>query len=107
MCSNGMPVWGHAYAIWTLGWTIINLYLHSGYEIKAFEATMGPLMINTSGYHNYHHELLYTNFSELLVVWDWIFDSGFNPTGYGYGRTKPKAWQAASAAGARAGLKSA
>ena len=28
-----------------------------------------------------------------------------NPTGYGYGRTKPKAWQAEQAAGARAGLR--
>jgi lathosterol oxidase len=56
-----MPVWAHAYAIWTLTWFAINLYLHSGYEVDLLERILAPLFINSSGYHNYHHELMYTN----------------------------------------------
>jgi sterol desaturase/sphingolipid hydroxylase (fatty acid hydroxylase superfamily) len=55
MCRPEMPVWAHAYAIWTLAWALINLYLHSGYTIDWFERALGPLFINSSGYHNYHH----------------------------------------------------
>ena len=90
MLSPAMPVWAHAYALWTLAWFFINLYLHSGYEIDIFERVMAPLWINTSGYHNFHHELMYTNYSELLYLWDWLCDTGFHPTGYGYGRSTPK-----------------
>lgn len=86
MCRAEMPVWAHAYAIWTTAWALINLYLHSGYEINALERVMAPLLINTSGYHNHHHEKMYTNFAELLYVWDVIMNTGFHPTGYGYGR---------------------
>jgi hypothetical protein len=33
---------------------------------------------------------MYTNFSELLYVWDYLLDTGFHPTGYGWGRRTPK-----------------
>ena len=33
---------------------------------------------------------MYTNFSELLYVWDYLLDTGFHPTGYGWGRRVPK-----------------
>lgn len=90
MLRPEMPVWAHAYALWTLTWFVINLYLHSGYEIGIVERVLGPLFINSSGYHNYHHELMYTNYSELLYVWDHILGTGFHPTGFGWGRRTPK-----------------
>ena len=112
-----LPVWAHAYAVWTITWFFINLcanceqrcscrclpahppppppphpsrYLHSGYEIDLLERIMGPLWINSSAYHNHHHELMYTNYSELLYICDFILGTGFHPTGYGYGRRTPK-----------------
>ena len=79
MLSTAMPVWAHAYAIWTLGWALLNLYLHSGHELALVEALLAPLGINTSGFHNAHHELMWTNYGELLYVWDIILDTGFHP----------------------------
>ena len=90
MLRPEMPVWAHAYALWTVTWFFINLYLHSGYEVGLLERILAPLLINSSGYHNYHHELMYTNFSELLYVWDLILGTGFHPTGFGWGRSTPK-----------------
>ena len=90
MLSPAMPVWAHAYALWTLSWFVLNLYLHSGYEVALIEMALAPLWINTSGYHNHHHERMYTNYSELLYVWDFLLGTGFHPTGYGYGRKTPR-----------------
>lgn len=86
MMSNEMPMWAHAYAAWTLGWALLNLYLHCGHTLAAVEFVLAPLLINTSGFHNSHHELLFTNYGELLYLWDLIFDSGFHPGEYGWGR---------------------
>ena len=82
MMSNKMPVWAHAYAVWTLSWALLNLYLHCGHELELIEMLLGPLGINTSGFHNSHHELLFTNYGELLYVWDIFFDTGFHPGKY-------------------------
>jgi sterol desaturase/sphingolipid hydroxylase (fatty acid hydroxylase superfamily) len=49
MCRPEMPVWAHAYGIWVVAWALINLYLHSGYEIPALERALAPVFINTSG----------------------------------------------------------
>ena len=58
---------------------LLNLYLHSGHELALVEALLAPLGINTSGFHNAHHELMWTNYGELLYVWDIILDTGFHP----------------------------
>ena len=80
--STAMPVWAHAYAVWTLSWALLNLYLHSGHELALVEMLLAPLGINTSGFHNSHHELIYSNYGELLYIWDVIFDTGFHPGKY-------------------------
>jgi lathosterol oxidase len=49
MCRAELPVWAHAYGVWVAAWTLINLYLHSGYEIPALERALAPFFINTSG----------------------------------------------------------
>ena len=82
MMSNKMPIWAHAYAVWTLGWALLNLYLHCGHELELVEMLLAPLGINTSGFHNSHHELLFTNYGELLYIWDIIFDTGFHAGKY-------------------------
>jgi sterol desaturase/sphingolipid hydroxylase (fatty acid hydroxylase superfamily) len=86
MLSTAMPVWAHAYAVWTLGWALLNLYLHCGHELEPVEALLAPLFINTSGFHNSHHELMWTNYGELLYIWDLILDTGFHPGKFGFGR---------------------
>jgi sterol desaturase/sphingolipid hydroxylase (fatty acid hydroxylase superfamily) len=86
MMSNAMPVWAHAYAVWTLSWALLNLTLHCGHELPIIETLLPPLGINTSGFHNKHHEMLFTNYGELLYLWDVIFDTGFHPGKFGYGR---------------------
>ena len=82
MMSTAMPVWAHAYAVWTLSWALLNLYLHSGHELALVEMLLAPLGINTSGFHNSHHELISSNYGELLYIWDVIFDTGFHPGKY-------------------------
>ena len=83
MCYPGGPIWAHAYALWVVAWTLINLYLHCGYELSLVEAVCAPLFINTSGFHNSHHEMMFTNFGELLYLWDYLFDTGHHPRGWG------------------------
>lgn len=55
-----------------VGLWVLNLYLHAGVEIPAFEAVLNPLWINSSAYHNTHHESQIAHFSEVLIIWDYI-----------------------------------
>eukprot|EP00035_Acanthoeca_spectabilis_P001218 m.78599 g.78599 ORF g.78599 m.78599 type:complete len:300 (-) comp10723_c0_seq1:722-1621(-) len=51
---------------------LLNLYLHCGYAVPALEATLPKLLINTSVWHNKHHELSVTHFGEMLTLWDYV-----------------------------------
>jgi lathosterol oxidase len=79
MCFPQHKVWAHAYGIWTFGWALINLYLHCGHTIPIVEMFLQPLLLNSSGFHNSHHQKMWTNYGELLYVWDIILDTGFHP----------------------------
>ncbi len=48
----------------------LNLYLHCGVAVRAVEATLPRLFVNTSAYHNRHHANAEVNFGEALTVWD-------------------------------------
>eukprot|EP00602_Paraphysomonas_sp_CaronLab_P008054 CAMPEP_0185036414 /NCGR_PEP_ID=MMETSP1103-20130426/29369_1 /TAXON_ID=36769 /ORGANISM="Paraphysomonas bandaiensis, Strain Caron Lab Isolate" /LENGTH=336 /DNA_ID=CAMNT_0027573945 /DNA_START=1060 /DNA_END=2070 /DNA_ORIENTATION=- len=82
LCNEKLVVWGQAYAIWVTFFVILNFYLHSGYEIPIIEKTLPMLFINTSCFHNMHHERTVTNFGELLYLWDYVFDTGYHKYGY-------------------------
>ena len=50
----------------------LNLYLHCGYTIPFLEKLLGMFMVNTSVWHNKHHQLRVTHFGEMLIIWDLI-----------------------------------
>ena len=50
----------------------LNLYLHCGYRLAAFEKTIPFTFVNTSSYHNVHHQRKSTHFGEVSSLWDWM-----------------------------------
>jgi lathosterol oxidase len=79
LCLPAAPVWAHAYGVWTAAFVLLNLYLHAGYTIRPLEALLRPLCINSSAFHNMHHEKTVRNFGELLTVWDHLLGTGAHP----------------------------
>eukprot|EP00931_Biecheleriopsis_adriatica_P012587 TRINITY_DN11376_c0_g1_i2.p1 TRINITY_DN11376_c0_g1~~TRINITY_DN11376_c0_g1_i2.p1 ORF type:complete len:293 (+),score=35.02 TRINITY_DN11376_c0_g1_i2:73-951(+) len=61
---------------------LLNAYLHCGYTIGWVETILPRLFINTSAFHNVHHEKTNTHFGEVTSLWDYIlgtakiYDSG-------------------------------
>ena len=53
----------------------LNLYLHCGYAIPALEFVFSNCYINTSVWHNKHHEVSIAHFGEMLTLWDLVFDT--------------------------------
>ena len=49
----------------------LNLYLHCGYAIPLLEWALPRLWVNTSVWHNKHHELSVAHFGEMLTLWDY------------------------------------
>ena len=54
---------------------LLNLYLHCGYSIASFEKFLGYFYINTSEWHNKHHEYRMTHFGEMTIIWDLIMET--------------------------------
>ena len=50
----------------------LNFYLHAGFKIPILEKLLPIFFINTSGFHNMHHEKTHTHFGEMLVLWDYF-----------------------------------
>ena len=48
----------------------LNLYLHCGYSIPLLEKFLGAFYINTSEWHNKHHEYRMTHYGEMSIMWD-------------------------------------
>jgi sterol desaturase/sphingolipid hydroxylase (fatty acid hydroxylase superfamily) len=74
MCdgSGFVNLWIFYHFPFMFGLGILNLYLHAGVNIPALEAVLVPLCINSSVYHNNHHNLQVTHFAEVLTIWDYI-----------------------------------
>ena len=53
----------------------LNLYLHCGYSIPLLEKVLGAFYINTSEWHNKHHEYRMTHFGEMTIIWDLIMET--------------------------------
>eukprot|EP01059_Diplonema_ambulator_P019733 TRINITY_DN33378_c0_g1_i1.p1 TRINITY_DN33378_c0_g1~~TRINITY_DN33378_c0_g1_i1.p1 ORF type:complete len:288 (+),score=68.75 TRINITY_DN33378_c0_g1_i1:60-923(+) len=51
---------------------LLNFYLHAGYNVPMLEKLLPYLFINTSKFHNLHHEKTHTHFGEMLTLWDRI-----------------------------------
>lgn len=80
LCLPQAPVWAHAYACWTAGFVALNLYLHSGVRLEGLERVLRGVGLNSSAFHNVHHESGgSSNFGELLYMWDSLLGSGAHP----------------------------
>ena len=80
LCLPQAPVWAHAYALWTAGFVALNLYLHSGVRVEGLETALSAVGLNSSSFHNLHHESGgSTNYGELLYIWDYMLGSGAHP----------------------------
>eukprot|EP01060_Flectonema_neradi_P014811 TRINITY_DN21464_c0_g1_i1.p1 TRINITY_DN21464_c0_g1~~TRINITY_DN21464_c0_g1_i1.p1 ORF type:complete len:287 (+),score=21.31 TRINITY_DN21464_c0_g1_i1:58-918(+) len=57
----------------------LNFYLHAGYRVPLLEKVLPVFFINTSSFHNAHHEKTHTHFGEMLTLWDYLLgtDTGF------------------------------
>jgi lathosterol oxidase len=51
---------------------ILNSYLHCGYTISWAEKILPRFFINTSAFHNIHHEKTNTHFGEISSLWDYL-----------------------------------
>jgi sterol desaturase/sphingolipid hydroxylase (fatty acid hydroxylase superfamily) len=60
--------YGPLYYSLSVGFILLNLYLHCGVTVRILEKVLPPF--NTSGYHNRHHANAEVNYAELLTVWD-------------------------------------
>jgi lathosterol oxidase len=80
LCLPAAPVWAQAYALWTGSFVALNLYLHSGVSVQALEVVLRAVGLNSSVFHNLHHESGGSkNFGELLYIWDSMLGSGAHP----------------------------
>lgn len=62
--------YGPLYYSLSIGFILLNLYLHCGVSVRVLEAVLPPFLFNTSRYHNRHHANAEVNYAELLVLWD-------------------------------------
>ena len=78
-CVDVCPGWDEVaglYAPWhaplLVSFGFLNMYLHCGYRVPLLEGTLPYLYLNTSVWHNKHHELSVAHFGEILTLWDHI-----------------------------------
>ncbi len=55
---------------------VLNIYLHCGYYFDFLEFVLPRFMINSSKFHNIHHEKMRIHFAEFLTLWDFIIGTG-------------------------------
>jgi lathosterol oxidase len=51
---------------------LLTAYLHCGYAFKFAEFLLPRVLINSSAFHNLHHEKVITNFGEISSFWDYV-----------------------------------
>jgi lathosterol oxidase len=64
--------WGPLYFGLVVGFINLNFYLHCGVTLGLVERTLPRVLLNTSAFHNVHHQRASTHFGEALVLWDKI-----------------------------------
>ena len=68
----------------------LNAYLHCGYVLPILEAILPHVFLNTSAFHNRHHELCSTHFGEIGTIMDYLF--GTAPEVHGLGIKESLLW---------------
>jgi lathosterol oxidase len=59
-----------AYFSLSIGFILLNHYLHCGVSVRIIEALLPPLFFNTSAFHNRHHANAEVNYGEAFTIWD-------------------------------------
>ncbi|EGD74227.1 sterol desaturase [Salpingoeca rosetta] len=76
VCQTTVKLWWNWHVPAVLAFTALNFYLHCGFEISFLERLLKPLLVNTSTFHNVHHEKTTRHFGEMLVLWDVLCSTG-------------------------------
>eukprot|EP00117_Sycon_ciliatum_P014822 scpid46468/ scgid14924/ Lathosterol oxidase; C-5 sterol desaturase; Delta(7)-sterol 5-desaturase; Lathosterol 5-desaturase; Sterol-C5-desaturase len=67
-----LNLWGPVHLLSLVLLAYMNLYLHCGYSIECVERWLPRVLLNTSRFHNVHHEVTRAHFGEILFLWDWL-----------------------------------
>lgn len=70
-----LNLWIPAYITFISFFVILNLYLHCGYHVNFLENILPKFYINSSAFHNVHHEKTNYNFGEMMSLWDYIMNT--------------------------------
>ena len=65
-CIPGLQIYAPVHIPFLLSWSALNFYLHCGYYVPVLENIMPYFFINTSAFHNIHHEKTVTHFGEMV-----------------------------------------
>ena len=80
VCQTYVRLYWDWHAPVILFFIALNFYLHCGFEIPLLERLFKPFLINTSTFHNIHHEVTTRHFGEMLTLWDVICQTGPKPS---------------------------
>eukprot|EP00117_Sycon_ciliatum_P009698 scpid6005/ scgid11882/ Lathosterol oxidase; C-5 sterol desaturase; Delta(7)-sterol 5-desaturase; Lathosterol 5-desaturase; Sterol-C5-desaturase len=72
MCVPTAKHWMPLYFTQVVFLSLVNLYLHCGVTFDWMERLIPLMLLNSSGYHNVHHEKVTANYGEVSFVWDYI-----------------------------------
>eukprot|EP01147_Barroeca_monosierra_P011278 gene11278-3318_t len=79
ICQTHVLLWMPWHAPVIFFFIFLNYYLHCGFSVPLLESLLRPLLINTSAFHNIHHEKTTRHFGEMLVLWDLLCSTGAWP----------------------------
>ena len=82
-----LPHWIPLVAPSIFAFFVLNTYLHSGFSFAALERILPLLWLDSSCYHNVHHEKISTHFGEISSFWDFALGTSAiyaNGRGEGY-----------------------
>jgi len=65
------------------GFVLLNLYLHAGVTFRWAEWLVPHIGLNSSAWHNIHHQRVDANFGEVSYLWDRLMGTGVEPEAWG------------------------
>ena len=71
-----LNLWAPLYAGFLIGFGFLNLYLHCGQDVAWLDNILAYVWLNTSRWHNLHHERTVKHFGEVSYFWDLYCGTG-------------------------------
>lgn len=66
------PHWIPVFAPSLILFAVLNCYLHCGFSFAWAERLLPALLLNSSCFHNVHHEKVCVHFGEISSFWDYV-----------------------------------